>query len=280
MLLNSDPTQVHLKFKDENRLSAFFDLTGAGEEGGGGARLAFGDWGGAHGHSAVINGNIYAAIESGTVPSLAIVDGYNGQQTRFADASLYLVSGALLNPNVAPCSQCDFIKWGTWGGQIEFKDDVWNPVTAHVNLGWYVAGDLTTVGQIDTLAATGATASYAGSVVGNVASLQGDVWSTYVATGNLAMNWNFGQRTGDLTISNFDSRSYGTGPNGLSQPVDINRFSGSLNQISGPSIGSMTGNATGSFVNNGPSNPAAGVIGNWNVRSDTYGATGVFAGRR
>jgi hypothetical protein len=32
-------------------------------------------------------------------------------------------------------------------------------------------------------------------------------------------------------------------------------------------------------VNNG-STPAAGVIGNWTVQGDAYGATGVFAGRR
>jgi hypothetical protein len=39
----------------------------------------------------------------------------------------------------------------------------------------------------------------------------------------------------------------------------------------------MTGNATGSFVR-GPLSPAQGVIGNWNVGSSTYKATGIFAG--
>jgi len=175
------------------------------------------------------------------------------------------------------------MKWGTWGGQLQFRDGGNNPqqVTADINLGWDVAGDLTTVGQIDTLAQTGATASYTGGVIGNVASLQGNTVSTYVATGNLNMNWNFGQRNGDLTISNFDSRSYGTGPGALTQVPNLNQFAGNLNQIAGPNIANTTtnvGNATGSFVNNGPNNPAPGVIGNFNVQGDHYGATGVFAG--
>jgi hypothetical protein len=177
----------------------------------------------------------------------------------------------LLNPNVAPCSQCDFIKWGTWGGQVQFKEGFgWyqQDITAHVNLGWYVAGDLT---DVDTLAALGGGATYTGSVIGNVASLGETGWNTYVATGNLNMNWNFASRSGDLTISNFDNRSYSTNPGnqpgGLTQPVDINKFSGTLHQVGGPSLVNMTGGATGSFVNNGPANPAAGVIGNWNVCS-------------
>jgi hypothetical protein len=285
MLLNSDPTDVHLKFKTDNRLSALFSLHGENGVDDGGANFAFGDWGNAHGHSAVINGNIYAAVESGTVPSTVLVEGYGGYDfPRNADTSLYLVSGALLNPNVAPCSQCDFIKWGTWGGQVQFKEGFgWyqQDITAHVNLGWYVAGDLT---DVDTLAALGGGATYTGSVIGNVASLGETGWNTYVATGNLNMNWNFASRSGDLTISNFDNRSYSTNPGnqpgGLTQPVDINKFSGTLHQVGGPSLVNMTGGATGSFVNNGPANPAAGVIGNWNVHSDAYGATGVFAGRR
>jgi hypothetical protein len=291
VLLNSNPTQVHLKFKTDNRLSALFDLHGAGEDGDGGAKLAFGDWGNAHGRSAVINGDIYAAVESATQDTKVTVDGfYAGQHIeRTAEASLYLVSGALLNPNVQPCTQCNFIKWGTWGGQLQFKDGFGysaDDVTADVNLGWYVAGELSTVGQIDTLAASGATATYTGSVIGNVASLTQTGWNTYVATGNLNMNWSFQQRSGGLTISNFDNRSYGTGPTGLTQVPNINQpnsylnqFTGSLTQLSGPSINLNSGNATGSFVNNG-STPAAGVIGNWTVQGDAYGATGVFAGRR
>jgi hypothetical protein len=294
ILANANPEQVHLKFKDENRLSAFFDLTGAGEGGGGGARLAFGDWDGASGRSAVINGNIYAAIESGTVASTAIVDGASGQQTRFADTSLYLVSGGLLHPtdpNAPPCAQCDFIKWGSWGGQIEFKDDVWNPVTAQVNLGWYVAGDISTQGDVDSFTALGPTATFSGEAIGDVAALnQTGLWDTYVATGDVNMTWTFANRSGNLAITNFDA----TGPYGplnvsgvMEVPgelssVDLNKFEGPLTGSLGPQ--SAAGFAQGSFVRNG-ADPMAGAIGNWHAgntgETEFYKATGVFAaGRR
>jgi hypothetical protein len=93
------------------------------------------------------------------------------------------------------------------------------------------------------------------------------------------MNWSFANRRGDLTISNFNERSYSTGPNGLSQPTrDVNQFGGSLTQTKGPDIGLRSGNATGSFVNNG-SAAAGGVMGKWNVEGESYQATGVFGGK-
>ena len=275
-LFNADPSQVHLKFKDENRLSAFFDLGGAGESAEGGARLAFGDWDNHSGRSTVINGDIYAAVESATQPSFAIVENNHHHYTVPADASLYLVSGKLLNPNVAPCNQCDFIKWGTWGGQIQFKDGpgYWaDKVTADVNLGWYVAGELT---DVTDLAGLTGSATYTGSAIGNVAALQGNIWNTYVATGNVNMNWNFGSRSGDLAITNFDNRSYAAP---ITQPsLDFNKFSGALSQTGGAAIPNITGGVAGSFVNNSQGSPAAGVIGNFNLHGDAYGAGGVFAG--
>ena len=94
------------------------------------------------------------------------------------------------------------------------------------------------------------------------------------------MHWNFASRAGDLEIKNFDNRSYGTGTNGLTQPnLDLNKFGGSLTQTGGDTIGTVTGHATGSFVNS-PVKPAAGVIGNWNVDSSAYKATGIFGGAR
>ena len=92
------------------------------------------------------------------------------------------------------------------------------------------------------------------------------------------MNWSFRDRNGDLTISDFDDRSYSTGAHGLTQPsLDVNQFSGSLKQTGGPDIGLTSGSATGSFVNNG-SVAAGGVMGKWGVEGDRYQATGVFGG--
>jgi hypothetical protein len=135
--------------------------------------------------------------------------------------------------------------------------------------GWWVAGELT---DVDTLAAMGGTATYNGSVHGTVIN----AGQTYDASGKLTMGWSFADRSGDLTISNFDQRTYRA--DNLSQPnQNINQFGGSLKQIDGPSIGLTSGSATGSFVNNG-SVAAGGVMGNWGVEGDRYKATGVFGG--
>jgi hypothetical protein len=122
------------------------------------------------------------------------------------------------------------------------------------------------------------------------------VWNTYVATGNLSMDWSFSSRSGTLAISNFDAQG-AYGPLNVSGSMSVpgqldpltnptstafNQFNGPLSGTlgSGPSPLGVAGSATGSFVGaNGDA--AAGVIGNWNATSgDVYGVTGVFAGRR
>jgi hypothetical protein len=169
------------------------------------------------------------------------------------------------------CAECGFLDWGRWAIHINYKDPSQNPTTnLHAN-GWWVAGDPT---DIDKLAALGGSATYNGTAHGTV--LNGS--RSYDATGGLTMNWSFADRKGDLTISNFDQRSYSTGLNGLSQPsLDINKFGGSLGQIGGPNIGLNSGSVTGSFINNG-STPAGGVAGKFNIGGDNYQATGVFGG--
>ena len=254
-------------------------MTGAGEEGDGGVKLAFGDWDSASGRSAVINGDIYAAIESDTVRSRAIVDG----EDEWANASLYLVSGALLNDqSLEPCQNCDFMNWGTWGGQIEFKDG-YHDVTADFNLGWYIVGEIST---LDDLAGITGTATYDGSAIGNVAALSNGIWNTYVATGDAHMDWDFGQRAGMLEITNFDE-SGPYGPLNVSGRMDMpgvlagnaewNKFGGPLDGSlgTGQSALGIAGAANGSFVKNG-SDVVGGAIGNWNVGNSVYKATGVF----
>ena len=70
-----------------------------------------------------------------------------------------------------------------------------------------------------------------------MASLTEGSWHTFNTSGDLIMHWSFADRNGDLAINNFDSRSYGTGAHGLSQPsLNINQFGGALTQSGGPSI--------------------------------------------
>ena len=87
----------------------------------------------------------------------------------------------------------------------------------------------------------------------------------------MKMNWNFGLRSGLLSITNFD--------------VDKN-FSGLMFapgkvQFGGLLAGSgLAGAASGAFV--GPNGDLApkGVIGDFAVGSNTYKATGIFGGTK
>jgi hypothetical protein len=136
-----------------------------------------------------------------------------------------------------------------------------------------VHGDLPAAAEIDAWAAAGASATFTGHTLASV--INGT--STYDATGDLRMGWDFGTRTGDLTISNFDgNRQFSAGltqvpgPNGVGH---LNQFGGTLSN----SNQSLNGNVSGSFAR-GPNGPAQGVVGNWNVSGEGYRATGVFAG--
>ena len=172
------------------------------------------------------------------------------------------------------------MKWGTWGGQLKFRDgSQYGPgsnVTADINLGWYVTGDVATVGQLPTQG----TAIYEGSTIGNVAALTGNTWTTYIATGGANMSWNFGPRTGTLNIVNFDPNRPGGGLNltgTIAAPVqlagNLNQFHGDLNVLG---TAGTIGAANGAFVNAG-TDIAKGAVGNWNAAiADNYRATGIF----
>jgi hypothetical protein len=65
--------------------------------------------------------------------------------------------------------------------------------------------------------------------------------------------------------------TFGSGPGGMKQIPTLDRFAGSL------SGSGLSGNATGSFVNNGTV-AADDIMGNWNVGSQNYQAMGIFGG--
>ncbi len=323
VLTSGSPGDFSITFDpQQNTLSASLTVAEAdpdGEPGDphdsyGGVTLGFGDTGfgdtgaAVHGRSAFIDNLHYAAIETPgttTVSVLKYGDELPATPSSSASSTAYLVSGDQLNvmsffPDTFPetshgsgvrpfCTSCDFLKWGAWGTRTDFADPNNGNATStvDVHLGWWVAGDLTSPTDITALGIQHATATYEGHVLGDVAKLTGTQWQTYVAAGDLAMSWDFAARKGDLTISNFDGRSYSTNPYGntpnqLTQPsLDFNKFGGSLSQTAGPTIDTMTGGVTGSFANNivnGQIIKAGGVLGNWNVGSDAYRAAGIFAG--
>ena len=170
------------------------------------------------------------------------------------------------------CENCDaFIRWGFWGfsaanmplGEGSESIDF---------LGTWVTGNLTSAAQLTnlaTLSESNIDAHYHGDAVGVV----NDGNTPYVATGDLDMQWNFGDRNGSLSITDFDSDK--------DIYYDIESPAGS-----GGFIGSMGcdcygfGDVQGAFVNDG-STTAAGVLGNWSYgEGSNYSASGVFIGER
>ena len=184
------------------------------------------------------------------------------------------------------------MQWGTWGTRINFSNADGPQYTDNIHLGWWVAGDV--IDQSDL--PTDMTASYEGHSIGNVTTnISGNGWVTYVATGDMYMDWDFNARSGNLSIYHFDR---GITPGGLTftgemtTPGELtgkNKFGGPLS-LSGDlpnnlnELNGMTGSATGSFVrgpinfNNRSGSTPQGVIGNWDVGSARYSATGIFAG--
>jgi len=289
-LMNDTPDAVHLKFKDDNRLSALFRLDNVDD--GGSTALAFGDWDRGPskdrtGHSAFISDKIYAAIEANIATTVTVeefVRERSREYTTEADATTYLVSSGLIDPSAKLCTNCDYMRWGAWGGQLKFRDGK-TPATADINLGWYVAGDIPTFGDLPQKG----TATYSGNTIGNVATVnpQTDTVKTYIATGKVGMDWDFAQRAGNLSITQFDKN----GPYGplnasgvMRAPGDVsglNRFDGPLggNLGTGPNSMGINGAANGAFVRSG-ADAAKGVIGNWNAGNRVYNATGIFGAGR
>jgi hypothetical protein len=187
------------------------------------------------------------------------------------------------------CEECNFIKWGFWDASVTYGEGQTAGSDTFTH-GLWVAGALATVGEIDSLAALGGTATYDGTAIGSVSRLTTENgWITYQATGDMHMNWDFGQRGGDLTISAFD-KSPDFLPDGLTvsgtmiTPGQLDTASIKKNQFGGILTGSgLVGAATGSFVKNGD-NVAGGVIGNWGaggiVNQKPYEVIGIFGGKQ
>lgn len=108
---------------------------------------------------------------------------------------------------------------------------------------------------------TTGTGSYNGTAVGSV--INGA--ASYTASGGFSASYNFGSQTGNMTISNFDNKTFG-GP-----------IAGTSGAYSATLSGSgLTGSAGGRFFGTG----ASGTGGLFAVTSSTvpYLATGVYAG--
>jgi hypothetical protein len=303
-LSNLSPSEVALLFNGPGGAfsGASFNLfVNGGEFGEGGAKIVFSPLdlqtalpdgfpeGSAEqlGQLGLFVGGATSAVENAIIVYDNTEPGPNGpvltgkERLNEGQAALVGVSG---NGQVF-CQSCSFLKWGAWLADLDFQKDS-ESQPDHVRVaGWFVSGDLPTLGQLPFQG----TATYDGTTIGTVAALiqqcEGSQPVTYIATGEVHMDWDFGQHAGMLAINNFDTNRPG-GPLNVSGRMDVpgelaniatNKFSGALLGTLGSS--NIGGGANGSFVANG-TDKTAGIIGNWGVGNESYRATGVFGAGR
>ena len=221
-------------------------------------------------------GELGFAEEVGYDPTQTVhADGY---LLNHDDAEVVTKVGAYVPDLIAglQCASCeDFIRWGFWGfqtGELQIGESE-GPLRFDST---WVNGDLTTRAQLGALAVSGDTAeaTYNGDAVGTVHNGA----DTYVATGDMQLDWSFADRAGTIAITNFDANDSDLDGKNLiggmiSLPSDPKQtgFGGWL-------FGDGIGIAQGAFVNKG-SQAAAGVIGNFGFSAGyDYTASGVFMG--
>ncbi|GGD11534.1 FecR family protein [Aureimonas glaciei] len=284
-----DPNSFFIDFQaDRDTLGG--ELQIASRDGTLATRIAFGsgtNQSGSGGRSAYIDDDLFAAANNGdTSRSFFVRDQTAYRQIDGVSARTYLLSGdANPQPELLPegrLCDCQFLEWGWWGTQIRASADPSRPnseeagtLRTAVHLGTWVGGDIATEAELSALAGT--TATYAGSAVGNVSQVFSGGIADYVASGSMSMSYDFGGRSGELSIDDFDGRDFsGTlGGTGTGDAL----FSGVLFERNG---GDATGPTHGAFVNDG-ANVAAGVIGNFDLQSqsgNSWQASGVFGGAR
>lgn len=285
-LFNVTPNDVSLSFNtDTNTMTASFHV-GEGLLQNPRYNLEFGG----AGRSAYIDDNLFAAIEA--QDGSGVSEQYLAPKNSFPflqikthvdespDVQGYMVSADAIKANEvlfpkqqneaqkqAFCTNCNYIKWGAWGSRITHKDHNDQAVTNDVHLGWWIAGDVV---PKDNIPLQG-NARYAGDAIGTVAKLNDGSWNQYTATGDMLMTWNFGRRSGDLRISNFDNKSFG---GTMVAPGRVD-FSGA---VAGSGV---IGVANGSFVGAQPNRGTpSGVIGNFGVGNSSWQANGIFGGTK
>lgn len=239
-----------------------------------------------YGGSAYIDDDTFGAANNGSKTRTNVTD-YDNQGNVISlflpipsnNNHTYMVSGDMVpQTNILPGGQmcsCKFLEWGWWGTIITAATDpaAASPdIESTVHLGTWVAGDVTSNAQLSTLAGT--TGSFQGKALGTVLDSSTGVAGTYIASGDMSMSFDFGTRTGSMSITNFDNRN----------------FSGTLASQAGPDAtfaGTLTGSnnaasggVNGAFVNDGAT-IAKGVIGDFSLSDNSdWAAVGIVAGAR
>jgi hypothetical protein len=161
---------------------------------------------------------------------------------------------------------CEFVTWGVWQATLEAPS---TQKSLDVPLALWVAGKLPNV----TDPSPTGTATFSGTALGLVQNQS----QSYAATGAFTNVYSFTNRTGNVSISNFDGKSFGGQVNAISS-TDWRSYSGSL---SGSNLnGSINGSFYGNRDANGQLQQPRETAGNFNVKNQGYSASGIFVGRR
>ena len=231
--------------------------------------MQYGSLSGAAGAQAFVDDRTFAALESAANPQQVTINGATSQPT----GQLYLASSgvaappASLLPSGASYCACRYLQWGYWGGDLTTASATGGAPRidlGHINT--WVAGVPTPLGDLGTLQANSATATYTGHAIGSVFNNG----ASYIAAGGFNGTYNFGTQVGTMAVTNFDGHSFAA-----TGHAPLNGANYSFG-ISSPGI---AGAINGTFY--GPN--AAETGGNFAVRTligPTYLASGVFAGKQ
>ncbi|UNK39987.1 FecR domain-containing protein (plasmid) [Shinella sp. H4-D48] len=210
------------------------------------------------------NATFDAAFTAPGNQEIGFTDDYGGAV--YLDDNNFASSGSnnrsyVVNSKVAPVKifnggtsaelcTCSFLSWGWWGNTAGGE----GPGVGH--MGNWVIGDLTSPAELPM----SGTATYAGNAVGTVLNNG----NQYIATGTMNATMNFGARTGQVAIGNFDGRNFNT-----NVTFPSSTFSGTNGATS----------IAGSFANDG-ADKANGILGSFSSQDGSWSASGVFAGSR
>lgn len=173
----------------------------------------------------------------------------------------YMVSSAVVPAKIfnnstssTICNACEFMTWGWWGR------NVYGEVNYTVHLGNWIIGKQ----PENSALPTSGTATYNGNAVGTVVNGS----AQYIATGTMTSTMDFGARSGTVSVSNYDSKSFSAG---------VNFGSGAATFSGNVTSGVASGSVTGAFAANG-TDPVKGIMGNFTVTDGSWESTGIFAG--
>jgi trimeric autotransporter adhesin len=183
-------------------------------------------------------------------------------------------TSSLQLPQGASFCTCQYLQWGYRESHFNYTDPNFPNVVRNeaFHIDTFVVGDLTTPTELNNIQNIGS-ATFNGQVIANVAN-GGD---QYLAAGAFQDVWDFGARTGSMTITSLDGHNYASAAGGITSTAN-NTFTGPFSATDNSGI---AGTMTGSFFNS-PSLIAAyqgGTIYGQNPAS-TYRFGGTFAANR